>query len=114
MLCRCGCGRALTPDQIRRGGTYATRPCAREAVFRSFSRQERRQHFADWMRSDAARAHAALGHGKGGAAPHPRFAHLLEKWMDQGPREALRQAYNNGYCDGYSVGKRVRRRSHAA
>lgn len=101
-LCRCGCGRALTPAQLRRKGTYATVRCTLSAI----PPQERADRARRWAQSVGYAQLREWGRKGGRSSDTARWGQLLEQWQDQSPREALHAAYARGYQAGYLAQRR--------
>lgn len=100
LLCRCGCG---LPARTPKG--YAGRRCH----LRTLTPTQRRYNFEAWLSRNgrAARQMLAENGSKGGRDTLGKWAELLEKWMELGPREALREAYQRGYRSGYTRGRKT-------
>ena len=102
-LCPCGCGQ---PARTKKG--WGGRGCSLRGTVRSA--EQRRATTEAWLKREGRAAHQMLSENgmKGGRDTLARWADLLEKWMNVGPREALRMAYSRGYLSGYTRGKKTR------
>ena len=105
-LCKCGCGIALTPKQLKRHGLYAKRTC----FLASIPKEIRVARSKAYVSAHAELFKAAGAKGNK-AWRQRRWSDLLDRFAEaaqkHGPSAGFARAYRRGWHSGYLSGRRA-------